>query len=66
MEPLQFQNGDHYFEKHPGRFASETEETRRELQETVLAPTTKRAPIKHRRLILTSASGALGAHDLKH
>ena len=32
MEPLQFQNGDHYFEKYPGRFAPGTEETRRGLK----------------------------------
>jgi hypothetical protein len=36
MEPLQFQNGDHYFEKYLGRFAPGTEETRRGLQAIVL------------------------------
>ena len=35
-EPLQFQNGEHYFEKHSGRFASGTEETRQGLEAIVL------------------------------
>ena len=58
-EPLQFQNGEHYLKNIPadlhGELKKRAEGVRRD-SSRLLAPTTKRAPSKHRRLILTSAA----------